>query len=124
MLLAPLRSFTTFPALFLLAACGPSTPEAVRPAPDSSTPAPVASAFAAPVTPAAELILSQDVCQSDDDCVPAACCHASACVSKDKATPCNGVLCTQECQPGTMDCGGGCLCHEGHCAARLGTGGN
>jgi hypothetical protein len=117
------RSFTTFPALVLLAACGPSTPEAVRPLPDSSTPAPVASAPEAPVTPAAGLVLSQDVCQADADCVPATCCHPSACVSADKARSCNGILCTQECQPGTMDCGGSCLCHKGRCAARLGTGG-
>ena len=39
-------------------------------------------------------------------------------MSKEKATPCD-VLCTQVCQPGTIDCGGGCLCHHGRCAAKL-----
>jgi hypothetical protein len=116
------RSFAVFAALLaFFPACGKTTPEATRPAPDSSTMIPVASAAEAP-TPAGELILSQDLCQSDADCIPATCCHATACKSREKATPCN-VMCTQVCEPGTLDCGGACLCHQGHCAGRLGNGG-
>jgi hypothetical protein len=116
-----LRSFAAFPALFaLVAGCAQATPEAVRPAPDgASSSAPTADL---PAPPAAELIMSQDACQSDADCVPATCCHAAACMGKERAKPCD-VMCTQVCQPGTIDCGGGCLCHDGLCAARLGNGG-
>jgi hypothetical protein len=63
--------------------------------------------------------VSQDACQSDTDCVPATCCHAAACTIREKAQSCDNVMCTQVCQPGTIDCGGGCLCFEGRCAAKL-----
>ena len=109
------RSLAVLPALLALLACGTSTPEPGRPAPDGSAVVPGASA--SPPAPH-NLVVSQDACQSDADCVPAGCCHAAACMSREKATPCN-VMCTQVCQPGTIDCGGGCLCHDGHCAARL-----
>jgi hypothetical protein len=114
MTLLRLRSLAAFPVLVALVACGPSTPEAVRPAPGSATSPPVASVPAPPT----DLVISQDACQSDADCAPAACCHAAACMSADKVKPCN-MMCTQVCQPGTIDCGGGCLCHQGHCAAKL-----
>jgi hypothetical protein len=65
------------------------------------------------------LVVGDDSCTSDSDCVPAKCCHASACVAKANAPDCKGVMCTQECQYGTLDCGGRCLCHEGRCAAKL-----
>jgi hypothetical protein len=117
------RSFALIPALFaLFTACGPTTPEAVRPAPDSAVPAPSTSAADLPPLPAGELVMSQDACKSDADCVPASCCHATACMSVSKAKPCN-LMCTQVCEPGTLDCGGACLCHEGRCAAKLGNGG-
>lgn len=126
MILSRPGSFAVLPALFALTtACAPRTPEVVRPVPDGSTPAPIASIADLPPGPAApegELIMSQDACQSDADCAPAACCHAAACMSVDKVKPCN-VMCTQVCMPGTIDCGGGCLCHAGRCAARLGNGG-
>ncbi|MEP7122953.1 MAG: hypothetical protein ABJE95_18645 [Byssovorax sp.] len=117
--LRPASPFATFAALFvLLTACGPTTPEAVPPASDSPAPTPTGSTAAPP----GGLVMSQDVCKVDADCVPAACCHAAACMSVDKAKPCN-MMCTQVCEPGTLDCGGSCLCHEGHCAAKLGNGG-
>lgn len=65
------------------------------------------------------LVLSDDACESDADCVPAACCHAAACVGRANAPDCSDSMCTMECRYGTLDCGGGCLCHEGRCAARL-----
>ncbi len=65
------------------------------------------------------LVVGEDACTTDADCVPAACCHPSACVAQSNAPSCGDVMCTMDCQPGTMDCGGGCLCHEGRCAARV-----
>jgi len=58
-------------------------------------------------------------CRSDADCVPATCCHATACVARDAAPECQNVACTMECRPETMDCGGGCSCDGGRCVARL-----
>ena len=66
-----------------------------------------------------DLVVSEDACETDADCVPAACCHAAACVGSSNAPDCSDSMCTMECRYGTLDCGGGCLCHEGRCAARL-----
>lgn len=65
------------------------------------------------------LVVGEDACETDADCVPAACCHAAACVAQANAPECGDSMCTAHCAPDTMDCGGGCLCHEGRCAARL-----
>jgi len=59
-------------------------------------------------------------CRADADCVPASCCHATACVAKRAAPDCAGVMCTMVCRPGTLDCGGGCECRQDRCVARLG----
>ena len=65
-------------------------------------------------------VVSTDIaCERDADCVPAGCCHADACVSASQAPECKDVMCTADCRAGTLDCGGGCLCQEGRCAARL-----
>lgn len=66
-----------------------------------------------------ELVVGTDVCTTDADCVPAGCCHPASCVAAANAPSCTDVMCTAECRIGTLDCGGSCLCHEGHCAARL-----
>jgi hypothetical protein len=56
-------------------------------------------------------------CQSKTDCVPATCCHPDSCINKNYKTVCN-VLCTQVCEPGTMDCGQGyCDCINYECKA-------
>jgi hypothetical protein len=99
--------------LVTIAACGASStapepiqitqPPAVEPAPRAGT----------------GLVMSNDVCQTDADCVPAGCCHAAACTAATNAPSCGEVMCTQDCQYGTLDCGGACLCQDGHCAARL-----
>ena len=68
---------------------------------------------------APELAVGEDACETDADCVPAGCCHAAACVAREHAPSCEDVMCTADCQFGTLDCGGACLCHEGRCAARL-----
>jgi hypothetical protein len=40
------------------------------------------------------LVVGEDACQSDADCVPAGCCHADACVARTRAPDCGGVMCT------------------------------
>lgn len=79
---------------------------------------PVGEPGAAPgATP--DVIVGTDVCQTDADCMPAQCCHATACVGKAKAPSCADAMCTRECRGGSIDCGGGCLCQQGRCAARV-----
>ena len=58
-------------------------------------------------------------CATDNDCVPAGCCHATACVPAARRPACEGVMCTMDCRPATLDCGGSCLCQSGRCAAQL-----
>lgn len=58
-------------------------------------------------------------CESDADCVPNACCHPDQCVAKADAKDCSATMCTMDCKAGTMTCGGGCLCQDGVCAAKL-----
>ncbi len=61
----------------------------------------------------------QIACTTDDDCVPADCCHANTCVTKDKQPDCASIMCSQECVGQTMDCGGFCACQNGKCVAEL-----
>ncbi|MDP3275607.1 MAG: hypothetical protein Q8Q09_10460 [Deltaproteobacteria bacterium] len=77
---------------------------------DSGT-SPEDSAVAAPTLPeGAE-------CARDEDCVRATCCHATACVPVARRPACEGMMCTMECRPGTLDCGGSCVCQQGRCGA-------
>jgi len=49
-------------------------------------------------------------------CVPATCCHPTACVLAEDAPDCSDVGCTEECAGNTMDCGQGyCEYVEGEC---------
>jgi len=57
-------------------------------------------------------------CTTDDDCVPEQCCHPTTCIPAEQKGVCN-LMCTQECQPQTMDCGGYCACESGKCVAQL-----
>ncbi len=58
------------------------------------------------------------VCEIDEDCVPATCCHADSCVLKSEAPNCDGAICTMSCS-GPMDCGAGsCGCNKGKCEVR------
>jgi len=57
-------------------------------------------------------------CDINHDCVPSACCHASSCVPKFSAQKCDGVFCTQQCVPGTLDCGGSCACENNKCVGK------
>jgi len=58
----------------------------------------------------------QKECTTDSDCVPNKCCHATACIPKEKAPNCEGVFCTAECMPNTLDCNQGkCVCKNNKC---------
>lgn len=55
-------------------------------------------------------------CLTDADCVPASCCHPDSCTPAVRAPNCTDIVCTEECVPGTLDCGQGhCACMNGSC---------
>ena len=55
-------------------------------------------------------------CNSDSDCVPAQDCHPTSCIGLGSKTVSDGVFCTTECAPDTMDCGqGSCACVSNRC---------
>lgn len=64
-----------------------------------------------------DVVWSDAPCETDADCVPSGCCHATSCVAASEAPDCSDVACTLECEEGTLDCGGRCLCLQGRCAA-------
>lgn len=56
-------------------------------------------------------------CSQDSDCVAATCCHSTDSVNEANAPDCSGILCSADCQEGTMDCGQArALCVEGACS--------
>jgi len=57
-------------------------------------------------------------CDEASDCVPAQCCHAVDCIIKEKVPDCSKAFCTQECRPGTLDCGGSCACINYRCTGK------
>ncbi|MEK6872701.1 MAG: hypothetical protein AABW90_01660 [Nanoarchaeota archaeon] len=58
------------------------------------------------------------ICVTNADCVPAICCHPSACVPINEKPDCDDVFCTQECALGTLDCNQGyCGCINQKCQA-------
>jgi len=59
-------------------------------------------------------------CSKDSDCVPASCCHSDSCVPAGEAPNCEGMMCSMECKPETLDCGqGSCKCIDNKCKAVL-----
>jgi hypothetical protein len=63
----------------------------------------------------------QKECEIDGDCVQATCCHPTDVVNTENAPNCNGIICTMECKPGTLDCGQGEVrCIDNKCKAILG----
>jgi len=57
-------------------------------------------------------------CDQDSDCVPAQCCHAGDCIIKEKRADCSRTLCSEDCRPGTLDCGGSCACVSNRCTGK------
>lgn len=56
------------------------------------------------------------VFRSEEECVPATCCHPVECVPKNEAPNCSEKFCSMECKPGTLDCGQGyCEYIDGKC---------
>lgn len=103
-----------------LAACGSSQPEPAGGGGSSSGSGGSSEPIVIDPPPAStDVVVGEDACTTDADCVPAGCCHADACVAREHAPSCADVMCTTECRYGTLDCGGGCLCQAGRCAARL-----
>ncbi len=59
-------------------------------------------------------------CESDSDCVPAACCHSDSAVSKKHAPDCKDTFCTAVCTPKTLDCNQGKIkCIKNQCRVVL-----
>lgn len=131
-----MRRHFLFSALVVLslAACSPApAPDAASPpAPTETAPAPTETAPAPTTTDAAPtadappagsttIVVSQDPCKTDDDCAPTTCCIGTACGAASKAPDCSAVRCRRDCSKPTIECGGGCLCQNGFCAAKLGT---
>ena len=57
----------------------------------------------------------------DLKCVPASCCHATDCVLEIEAPNCSGVVCSMNCEPGTLDCEQArCEFVDGKCEAVIG----
>jgi hypothetical protein len=90
----------------------------VTPAPEpGSLPVEPPATDAGVANPPAEPV--SNACSKNEDCVPSSCCHPSTCLPRGRAPDCKAVLCTMECRPATLDCGGSCLCQNGQCAAKL-----
>ncbi|MDC0717626.1 hypothetical protein [Nannocystis bainbridge] len=99
--------------LALVAACQP------KPAAEPATEPPPVSEPPKPVTAGAEGGEVEGTCKVDADCVPASCCHPASCVPAAQKPDCTDVMCTMQCAPNTMDCGGHCACEAGSCKAVL-----
>ncbi|HMJ10590.1 MAG TPA: hypothetical protein VK524_04240 [Polyangiaceae bacterium] len=129
--MAPRLTASLFMLLFsggLFQACRSGTPPPAEPSEGIGEPGvPTTPAPAVPENPGAPDAApapeasdpAKSACSKDEDCVPAACCHPSSCVSRSRAPDCKAALCTMECRSGTLDCGGSCLCQNGQCAAKL-----
>lgn len=66
------------------------------------------------------LFADETQCETGAECVPAECCHAAQCVPLSQKPDCAEVVCTQECRPGTLDCGQmSCGCVKGKCVTKL-----
>lgn len=55
-------------------------------------------------------------CKTSEDCVPSSCCHPNSCVAKAQAPDCKKAICTQSCEPETLDCNQAfCSCISNKC---------
>src|SRR5665647_2849436 len=88
----------------LLAGC---TASPLSPSGGTNTTLPTSAVTTAPA--------DNQTCTTDDDCVPAQCCHPTSCVNQASIHVCN-FLCTASCE-GPLDCGAGsCGCNNGKCS--------
>ena len=56
-------------------------------------------------------------CISNKECVPDACCHARGAVNSMYGPSCSDVMCSMNCEEGTLDCGQGMIkCVKKQCA--------
>jgi hypothetical protein len=92
--------------IVLVSGCtSPAPPGSLSPTP---TPPPQTTVITTPPSPL------QD-CATEDDCVPAECCHPTSCINKSGKEVCT-VFCTMSCE-GPIDCGSGrCGCVDGTCS--------
>lgn len=97
----------------LAVGCGPKPGD--QPTPAQPPPGPPPAAQESAGEPAG------GECSVDADCVPAACCHPASCVPAANKPDCTDVMCTMQCAPDTLDCGGRCTCEAGSCKAIFGT---
>ena len=96
----------------LVSACAP------KPAPAEQVPdAPPVSEPPKPAPATAGGEGGEGQCKVDADCVPASCCHPASCVPAAQKPDCTDVMCTMQCAPNTLDCGGHCACEAGSCKA-------
>jgi hypothetical protein len=91
--------------LIMVSGCTSVNPPVVTVSPTQTSPPPVVTTVPA----------SAQSCITDDDCVPAQCCHPTSCTNKANKGVCN-LLCTMSCE-GPIDCGAGsCGCVNGKCS--------
>jgi hypothetical protein len=63
-------------------------------------------------------IPKEQFCETDQDCIPDACCHPTSCTNKEFKPICKEIACTMECSPNSLDCGqGSCICQNNKCRA-------
>jgi hypothetical protein len=91
--------------LLMVTGCTAGTPPVVTVLPTQTPPPPVVTTVPA----------SSQSCMTDDDCVPAQCCHPTSCTNKANKGVCN-LMCTMSCE-GPIDCDAGrCGCVNGKCS--------
>ena len=81
--------------LIMVSGCTAGNPPVVTVSPTQTPPPPVVTTASA--TPQS--------CMTDDECVPAQCCHPTSCTNKANKGVCN-LMCTMSCE-GPIDCGAG-----------------
>ncbi|WAS92779.1 hypothetical protein [Nannocystis punicea] len=90
---------------------------ACAPKPAPAEPVPEPPPVSEPPKPAPATAGGEGECKVDADCVPASCCHPASCVPAAQKPDCTDVMCTMQCAPNTLDCGGRCACEAGSCKA-------